>query len=247
MKSCCIAILAAFFVTCCGTKPQASNSGPQLYDTKPVLVGTYKGSDADKAPWWVDKEHTLLDWEAEKRTKHIQTRYIVIHHTAGLPGRTWQELSRDQYESLYKKRFKPTIPDPFIPKDTRVQSGHFRQLTEGPNKGKWQEVFYAYHWLIRQDGTAERLLNDDEVGWDSGNWDINMSSIAICFDGNFTDTPPNDAQLKAAAKLIAGYEHKFTIKDVVAHRDVKASTICPGDWWYHGGKEKLLDLVHQVP
>ena len=25
--------------------------------------------------------------------------------------------------------------------------------------------FYAYHWLVRMDGNAERLLNDNEIGW----------------------------------------------------------------------------------
>jgi hypothetical protein len=236
------ALAALILIACSSAQQGTSSTSSQSNDTKPVRIGLYKGSDSDQAPWWCDKEHTTIDWEAEKRTKKIPTEYIVIHHTSGIAGRSWQELSALQRERLYVKRFKPSIPDPTIPATVAVQSGHFRQLTDGPDKGKWTEVFYAYHWLIRKDGTAERLLNDDEVGWDSGNWDMNMRSVSICFDGDYTDTAPSDAQLKVAAKLIADYQKKFTIKDVVGHRDVKA-TICPGNWWSNGGKQKLMNLV----
>lgn len=251
---CTFILLATFLLAGCSTKPPIDHQDKagflptlpgRLLDQKPEHIGKYKGP-GDLNNWWIDKERTLLDWEAEKREKRLPTDHIVIHHTAGDFGMTWQELSQIQYQRLYPTRFKPSTPDPTIAESVAIQSGHFRQLTEGPNKGKWQEVFYAYHWLIRADGSKERLLQDDEVGWQAGNWDINMRSIAICFDGNFTNGQPNNAALKTCAELIKSYEKKFGIKDenVLGHNKF-TSTECPGIWFDNGGRDKLLKLVHE--
>lgn len=180
-----------------------------------------------------------INWEAEKEQRHITTDTIVIHHTASMPGITWRQLSELEYNRLYVPRFKPNIPDPYIKEGTPVQSGHFR--TE---KGKKVEVFYAYHWLVRADGSTLRLLKDDEVGWHSGNWDMNNRSVAVCFDGDFREegVKPTAAAMRACAKLIAGYRRKFEIKQVIGHFDVKA-TECPGPWFRNGGKDELLQLA----
>lgn len=198
-------------------------------------IATSKPDPAQASINWYNPDGTL-NWEAEKQQRHIPTDTIVIHHTAHASGITWQELSAMEYQRLYVPRFKPTIPDPYIKKGTRVQSGHFLEL------GKSNiEVFYAYHWLIRPDGKAERLLQDNEVGWHSGNWEMNCRSIAICFDGDFTEDRPKAAAILACANLVADYRNKFKIKQVVGHFDVK-NTTCPGQWFRDGGKEDILLL-----
>lgn len=203
----------------------------------------------DKPVQWFRADGTI-NWEAEKQP----TDAIVIHHTADAPGMTWQRLSDIQRERLYVPRFKPSIPDPFIPAGTRVQSGHFRD--EPHNIAKTgehvaivtdkTEVFYAYHWLIRSDGKAERLLKDEDVGWHCGNWTMNCRSIAICFDDNLVGKKPTDAAMKTCARLLAMYRKKFKIKEIVGHNDVKSSTECPGEWFKDGGRDQLLKLADSV-
>lgn len=88
---------------------------------------------------------------------------------------------------------------------------------------------------------TERLLNDDEVGWHSGDWEMNMRSVAICFDGDLSQTPPTATALRACARLITNYKYKKNraITEVIGHNDV-AATECPGNWSRYGGLEQLL-------
>jgi|GEM_PF-2098109 len=53
-------------------------------------------------------------------------------------------------------------------------------------------VFCAYHWLVYMDGTMERLLQDNEVGWHAGKWDVNCKSVAICLDDDFENLAPQN-------------------------------------------------------
>ena len=195
-----------------------------------------------KADWY------RLNWEAEKLEQGIQTDGLVIHHTAEPPGITWQKLSDLQLDRLYanpktRGRFSIDDPDPYV-KGLTATSGHYRLAN-----GRMVEVFYAYHWLIRQSGAAERLLNDDEVGWHAGNWAWNMHTLGLCFDGDFSTTTPSEAALKSCAKLIADYSKQFPLKYLKGHNDVRPElTRCPGDWFYNksqGGKtgrDRLLEM-----
>ncbi|MDD4990332.1 MAG: peptidoglycan recognition family protein [Candidatus Pacebacteria bacterium] len=111
--------------------------------------------------------------------------------------------------------------------------------------GELIEVFYAYQWLIRPDGTSERLLLDKDVGWQAGSWAVNCRSVALCFAGDFTSGQPTDEVLDACASLIADYIKRFpAIKletNVVGHREVNKKTICPGnDFLGSGGWKQIL-------
>ncbi len=92
---------------------------------------------------------------------------VVIHHTEEDPGMSLGKLSAiglvRQYGFEYLE--KDISGDRVGGKP--VWSGHFRE-------GKM--VFFAYHWLIRPDGRAERLLEDAYIGWHAGNWDTNTRS-----------------------------------------------------------------------
>lgn len=193
-------------------------------------------------PWTADWYR--LYWEAMKQEKGIATDTIVIHHTALPPGITWQELSKLQREQVYAKRFGSTDPDPYV-LGLPAYSGHFRLVD-----GKLVQVFYAYHWLVREDGTVERLLADTDVGWHAGNWDWNLRSLGICFDGDYSKTPPSDAAMHACGVLIAEYADLFPLRYLKGHNEVrKEPTECPGSWFLEKGadgltgRERLLGLA----
>jgi N-acetylmuramoyl-L-alanine amidase len=186
-----------------------------------------------------------VNWEREKFEKKIPTDTIYIHHTAWTPGATWQRLSEEQKKRLYEARYNIADPDPLV-KGQEPYSGHFRY----DDKGVLVEVFYAYHYWVRADGKlAERLLQDTEVGWHAGNWDENMRSLAIVFDGDYSGAWPSDAALQMAAGQIAEYCRRFPIKRLRGHYDARKGTECPGKWFDEKGpdgltgREKLLKLA----
>ncbi|MGV3614211.1 MAG: N-acetylmuramoyl-L-alanine amidase [Fimbriimonas sp.] len=173
---------------------------------------------------WLTPEGRV-DWEAEKVQRRIKTDTIVFHHTALPPGTTWKQLSDIHRETLYVPRFLSNEPDPFV-KGLPIQSNHFRVV--GHRK---VEVFYAYHWLVRADGSAEKLLKDEEVGWHSGSWKMNMRSLAICLDGDFQLKPPTRKAIETCRRLVKKYQKRLgRAISVLGHSDV-TSTECPGSWF----------------
>lgn len=145
---------------------------------------------------------------------------IVIHHTAEPEGITWQQLSNMGYWRLYERREDKKY-DPV--KNPKRDPGHYQILN-----GKRVPVFYAYHRLIRQDGTSVPLLLNDEVGFHAGGQAINESSVGICFDGDFSEKEPSIAAIATAKRLIAWYKERFPIVRVLGHCDVRNKTKCPG-------------------
>ena len=177
-----------------------------------------------------------VNWEAEKQQKYIQSDTIVIHHTDLTQPTSWEDLSLIGRERLYIPRYASESQDPYV-KGKTVHSGHFRKMSLN---GK-VEVFYAYHWLVRADGLSERLLADEEVGWHSGDWIMNMRSIAICFDGDFSQKAPTRKALRSCARLISNYKRRWSSVHLIGHVDV-VSTTCPGTWFNLSGRDKLLTL-----
>ncbi len=187
-----------------------------------------------------------INWEAEKIEKGIVTDTIFVHYTAWEPGATWQRLSDEQKKSLYEARYRIADKDPFV-QGQPPHSSHYRFVD-----GKLVEIFYAYHWLVRENGKVERLLDDREVGWHAGGpkgWEWNMRSVAIVLDGDYSKKPPPKKMLKAVAKLIQQYVKQYpTITRLKAHYDVR-KTECPGPWYRekdkHGrtGRDRLLKMA----
>jgi hypothetical protein len=185
-----------------------------------------------------------VNWEAEKIEKSIVTDTIFIHHTAWTPNASWQRLSEEQKKRLYDARYNITDPDPMV-KGQATHSGHYRLV-----EGKLVEVFYAYNWIVRNNGKVERLLEDREVGWNAGNWAENMRSVSIVFDGDYSKNPPPKKAIKAAAKLIRRYVEQYpTIYRLKAHYDVR-KTECPGLWYKEKdkrgktGRDRLMKLAN---
>ena len=205
-----------------------------LYPEFEAILATYETSDlksrkdARNAVYGfferlLDRGVVLLgstgkNWDAER--KPVDT--IVIHHTKGESGITWQRLDAMHLLRLYAKSYLSPTTEKEI-EGLPVWSNHFR------DDGRM--VFYAYHWLVRADGSAERLLHDDEIGWQAGNWDINCRSVAICLDGDFEHSVPPLAMIDGARKIIQEqYAHVDSTR-IIPHRNANPKTTCPGEWF----------------
>jgi hypothetical protein len=169
------------------------------------------------------------DWDRER--KPIDT--IVLHHTHNPPGMRRSRLSAIELIRLYARQYAlKEVPQP-------IYSAHFHDGVQ---------VFWPYHWFVRKDGTFERLLDDHEIGWHAGNWDVNCRSVAICFDGDFEESRPSDIELVAAALIIRRYYPQVLKQRIVGHCEVKPQTTCPSKLFLStngrkGWKDDLLALV----
>jgi hypothetical protein len=158
---------------------------------------------------------------------------VVIHHTEEDPAISLGKLSAiglvRQYGFEYLENKSPGERVEGRP----VWSGHFRE-------GKM--VFFAYHWLIRPDGRAERLLEDAYIGWHAGNWEVNTRSVGIALSGNYEEAIPPIAQIEAAAKVIG---ENYPRASILGHREVRQEAIltCPGAYFLTNWKETLLQEV----
>lgn len=179
----------------------------------------------------------VIDWDAER----IDPVAIVIHHTGGMSPMSPEQLSAAGLEHAYATVFEKGNADPFVAAGTKPYSGHYITLGGQPT-----ETFVLYHAYVNQKGERVVYLSDKAIGWHAGNWAVNVESLAIVLEGDFTTGSPSEKMLTAAAVQIAGWCKKYpSLKYLVGHREVrKGDTICPGDWFFSGGAEKLIQLVN---
>ena len=161
------------------------------------------------------------NWDSER--KPIDT--VVIHHTKGEGSMTWQRLDAMHLLRLYAKSYLNPSTEPEI-QGLPVYSNHFRD---------GRMVFYAYHWLVRADGTHERLLKDNEIGWQAGNWDINCRSVGICLDGDFEHASPPETMIEGARSIVRDHYADVDAMRIIPHRNANPNTTCPGEWFDGGG------------
>lgn len=162
---------------------------------------------------------------------------IVIHHTSSKPGYTIPYMNAVQMLNVYIPYFNnPVGPGEAKLKGQALWSNHVR---------KGRPVFYLYHWLMRMDGSFERLLEDHELGWHAANWDINRRSVAICLDNDYENSAPNPEVLRRLATFISENYPHIPVGAVRGHREVskKSATTCPGEKFVGGWKEDLLQLL----
>jgi len=150
---------------------------------------------------------------------------IIIHHTG---NSTLKALDTESYINalellrLYAPVFKSKN------RTNGIWSGHFY---------KDKMTFIPYHYLVYKDGTYTNPLNDNQIGWHAGDWDMNTRSIAVTFVDNLENAEPTINALETAKKIIKKYKN---VK-ILGHSQV-SSTICPGNLFnIEGGwKDKLL-------
>lgn len=168
-------------------------------------------------------------WNQER--KPIDT--IIIHHTSNPEGLSKDRLSAIELIRLYAPAYaKRKEREP-------IYSDHIRG-------GK--QVFWPYHWMIRADGTCERLLNDNEIGWQAGNWDINCRSIAICIDDDHEHSAPDNKELEIITELIRNNYPQVLKERIFGHCEINLKTTCPSELFLstperRGWKEDLLKIL----
>ncbi len=160
---------------------------------------------------------------------------IVIHHTSSDPGYGLDFLNAVHLLNIYVPYFaNPTDGREKALKGTALWSNHFRD---------GQQVFYGYHWLMRMDGTFERLLEDDQIGWQAGNWEVNRRSIAICLDNDYENKDPEPQILQKLADFIKKQYPQVKPEGVIGHCEARQGTICPGKNFLTGWKPLLLEYL----
>lgn len=96
--------------------------------------------------------------------------------------------------------------------------------------GKWPKGHgIQYHYFIGKSGTVKQGHPDEFVCWNSGNWLINLRSIAICLAGDLEFQTPTPQQIDALTSLVQSIQTTHGIADarIFLHREIK-KTNCPG-------------------
>ncbi|MBI3984164.1 N-acetylmuramoyl-L-alanine amidase [Candidatus Microgenomates bacterium] len=156
---------------------------------------------------------------------------VVIHHTANPPGIRLSLLNAEQLIRLYMPYYaNPTLEQEMSIKGQPLFSGHYYHD---------QQVFWAYHWQVRDDGTYERILEDRYVGWHAGSWDVNCRSVGICLDGDFRHVDPNEKMLEAVAEIVRSKYPQIRSARILGHMEV-VTTKCPGKNFLDGWKQNIL-------
>jgi hypothetical protein len=107
----------------------------------------------------------------------------------------------------------------------------------------------GYHFYIGPDGTIYHTQDMKLISWHV--YKNNSYSVGVCLAGHFTNTIPPQAQLEAAARLIAWLmqELRIPLEHVLGHKDFPMNTTsCPGEQWDEGmrWKELLLEAIEGV-
>jgi hypothetical protein len=160
----------------------------------------------------------------------------VIHHTEEEGDIRLSKLSAIGLVRQYAKAY--IEDDVWGRKGLRgkpIWSNHFRG-------GKM--VFFAYHWLIRPGGEAERLLLDAQIGRQTQN--MNPRSIGLAFSGNYEHGTPPIKQIETAAKVINGFYGNIPKDRILGHREVMPERTCPGDQFLNGWKNTLISSIRNL-
>ncbi len=200
--------------------PQLKAFRNQIYDLVAELLANQRIPLAACGP----------DLDTER--KAIDT--IVIHHTEEEPAMSLDKLSAIGLIRQYAFQY---LENNVLGNRVRGQPIWSRHFREG------QMVFFAYHWLIRPDGTAIRLLEDRYIGWHAGHWDTNTRCIGIALSGNYEEDTPPFAQIVAMAQVIRNNYAQVHKSRIIGHREVREGVTCPGEFFLNGWKERLLEKI----
>lgn len=168
-------------------------------------------------------------------TQRLPIDTIVIHHTSAEPGYRLSYLNATHMLNIYAPYFtNPTDKREKSLKGQPLWSGHFKN-------GK--QVFWGYHWLMRMNGTFEKLLDDGQIGWHAGNWGVNRRSVGICLDNDYERQDPTDDILQKLAAHIKKCYPNIRLQNIIGHREARLGTICPGTNFLSNWKAKLLNYM----
>ena len=159
---------------------------------------------------------------------------IVVHHTETKADIKPNKLSAIGFVRQYAKRYLQNDILGHRLVGQPIWSGHFRG---------GRMVFFAYHWLVKPDGEAERLLEDKYLGFHSGSDKINNESIAIAFSGDLANKTPSEKQITQAAKIIKEHYPYIDKNKIFGHLEVNPKKNCPGKPFLKAWKNTLITLA----
>lgn len=162
--------------------------------------------------------------------KQIDT--LVIHHSSRAEGLPLKKLNAMHLLNVYIPAFKAS------PDQHSIYSGHFDETG--------RQVFYGYHWMVKQDGSSTRLLDDSALAWHAGNYEINKRSIGICIDDDLVHKSPTPDSLETVVEIIKDNypDIKISEKTIIGHNEaIDGRTLCPGDKFLSGWKNQLLERL----
>ncbi len=87
-----------------------------------------------------------------------------------------------------------------------------------------------YHYLVYYDGEIKNPVPEERYTYNCGVYDLNLTSIAICFIGDFTSKTPTTLALTSANQLLNNIRQRYNLKNIFGHKEVFATT-CPGNWY----------------
>lgn len=175
--------------------------------------------------WDKDKNAGINRFTGELNPKvekpHPDT--VVIHHTNTPPGFSLEFFNTLAMLRLYVPLARGGFPT-YDGKNYPLNSGHYDK------EGKM--LFHGYHYYIRENGDVEQVLREDETGFHAGNYDVNIKATGIALDGDFTDSIPPQAQIKAVNNLLKSLKPE----NIIGHQEVELKQVkvahnCPGGKW----------------
>lgn len=161
---------------------------------------------------------------------------VVIHHSSRAEGISLGQLNALHLLRLYVPRYQEKS------RPVLNSQGGYQPIYSGHFNGDGDQVFYGYHWKVQQDGSVERLLADEAIGWHAGNWAINTRSVGICIDDDLEHTRPSEEALDAVAAILKTHYPNISPGDqtVIGHNEAM-DTVCPGNEFLKGWKGELLN------
>lgn len=107
-----------------------------------------------------------------------------------------------------------------------------------------------YHFLVQGDGDGFWVMPLETQVSQTTKAEVNEESVGVALAGNFTNTPPPEAQLDTAAAIIAELVKTFDLNvdtDIIGRSEVDA-VASPGKQWLQGAryKQTLLDKVRAL-
>lgn len=223
---------------------------------KEIALGYWEEYQNDDDRW---NEHIIHMFPQENYPEIPRLQYsdtIVVHHTAMPPDTSLEALNAFQLMSLYVAPFRTGFKEDG--KDQPIASGHFAQIPLWEEQDMSQQIFIAYHWAVREDGTYLQMLKDEYLGFQAGEYHTNRRSTAIVILDDLHDKRPTKEALEQVARIARGYKPTY----LIGHGEVMLKTKeglkqidreCPGNLYYakgassayreNGWKQELLELV----
>lgn len=189
--------------------------------------------DKDKPEFWNDDDRPHSDIRKRfdlpplEEGKCIDT--VIIHHTAIDEDTTYSQLNALGLLRLYYPLFKN--------KAFKDKEGNHIPISSGHKDVNGKETFVGYHFLIKQDGSVEKLLDERYVGFHAGNYPENCRSYGVALAGNMSEEVPSTESLAALKGVIAALAPDRILGhgEVTNAKGEKVQTECPGTTFYGEG------------